>query len=269
MAKKKGEDQDFEEEPNFEDPEGFVDDVSDEELLGDFLKQKPCESDGVENVVVVDNIPVVGAARFPKLKGILEKIFKNAGTIVNVHYPKDEEDNTKGYAFIEYKNQESAEEAVKALNNYRLDKHYTLLVNRFSDFQKYSDIPKEWSPPEPQPYKVQNDLYNFLVEPEAQDQFCVVSETVPGSVQVQFCQNTQPEPTELLKRERFTDTYVKWSPKGTYIVTFHKQGVIIWGGSSFVKVNKFAHSGAQYVDISPCEQYLVTYGPNGKKVVVS
>ncbi|XP_035787167.1 eukaryotic translation initiation factor 3 subunit B [Anopheles albimanus] len=274
MAKKKGEnynsddDQEYSDEPNFDDPEGFVDDVTDEELLADFLKQKPCESDGVENVIVVDNIPVVAADRFPKLKGIMEKIFKNAGTIVNVYYPKDEEDNTKGYAFIEYKNAESAEEAVKTLNNYRLDKHYTLLVNRFSDFQKYSDIPKEWSPPEPQPYKVQNDLYNFLVEPDAQDHFCVVSETTPGSVQVQFCQNTQPEPTELLKRERFTDTYVKWSPKGTYIVTFHKQGVIIWGGSSFVKVNKFAHGSAQFVDISPCEQYLVTYGPNGQKIVI-
>lgn len=276
MAKKKGEnydsdggdDQDYDEEPNFDDPEGFVDDVADEELLGDFLKQKPCESDGVENVIVVDNIPVVGPARFSKLQGVLEKLFKTAGTIVNIHYPKDDEENTKGYAFIEFKNPEMAEEAVKAFNNYRLDKSHTLLVNLFSDFQKYSDIPKEWSPPEPQPYKMQNDLYTFMTEPDAQDQFCVIAESSPGAVQVQFWHNTQPEPVELLTRDRFTETYVKWSPLGTYIVTFHKQGVVIWGGSTFTKINKFPHSGTQYVDFSPCEQYLVTYGPNGQKIMI-
>lgn len=170
-------------------------------MLSDFLKQKPCESDGVENVIVVDNIPVVGPARFPKLQGVLEKLFKTAGTIVNIHYPKDEEENTRGYAFIEFKNPEMAEEAVKAFNNYRLDKSHTLLVNLFSDFQKYSDIPKEWSPPEPQPYKMQNDLYTFMTEPDAQDQFCVIAESSPGAVQVQFWQNTQPEPVELLTRD--------------------------------------------------------------------
>lgn len=51
-------------------------------------------------------------------------------------------------------------------------------------------------------------------------------------------------------------------------MTFHKQGVVIWGGSSFIKINKFAHPGTQYVDFSPCEQYLVTYGPNGQKIII-
>lgn len=149
----------------------------------------------------MDNIPVVGPARFPKLQGVLEKLFKNAGTIVNFYYPKDDEENTKGYAFVEFKNPEMAEEAVKTFNNYRMDKSHTLLVNLFSDFQKYSDIPKDWSPPEPQPYKMQNDLYNFMTEPDAQDQFCVIAESSPGAVQVQFWHNTQPEPVELLTRE--------------------------------------------------------------------
>lgn len=71
-------------------------------------------------------------------------------------------------------------------------------------------------------------------------------------------------------RERFTDTFVKWSPLGTYIVTFHKLGVIIWGAGSFTKLGKFPHAGTQFVDFSPCEQYLVTYGPNstGQKIII-
>lgn len=224
----------------------------------------------MENVVVVDNIPKVGPTRQDKLNSIIRKIFSTCGTIVNVEYPKDEEGNTKGFAFLEYKDSTSAEEAVKMLNNHRLDKAHTFSVNLFTDFSKYEHIPDEWEPPTPQPFKVQNDLYNFLSEADAHDQFCVVAETIPNSVQVQFWQNTQPELTELLTREKFTENFIKWSPNGTYIVTFHKQGVVLWGGTSFTKVNKFAHPSTQIVDFSPCEQYLVTYGPSpsGQKITI-
>lgn len=70
--------------------------------------------------------------------------------------------------------------------------------------------------------------------------------------------------------QRFTDTFVKWSPLGTYIVTFHKQGVALWGGVNFGKVNKFPQNGTQFVEFSPREQYLVTYGPTatGQKIVI-
>lgn len=277
MAKKKneefsdsGEESDFGEEPNFEDTEGFVDEVSDEELLGDLIRQRPCETDGMENVVVVDNIPKVAPARQEKLKTVIDKLFSTFGDIVNTYYPLDEDENTRGFAFLEYKNPESAEAAQKSMNNHRLDKSYTFAVNLFTDFVKFENVPEEWEPPTPQPYKVQNDLYNFLVEPDAYDQYCVAAETAPNSVQVQFWQNTLPEPTDLESRERFTDTFVKWSPLGTYIVTFHKPGVAIWGGSTYTKINKFPHPGTQFVDFSPCENYLVTYGPSpqGQKIII-
>lgn len=60
---------------DFSDPEGYVDDVDDETLMPDLLSRRPKESDGVDNVVVVDGIPVVGAERLEKLKGVLRKIF--------------------------------------------------------------------------------------------------------------------------------------------------------------------------------------------------
>uniref|UniRef100_A0A6B2E9L5 Eukaryotic translation initiation factor 3 subunit B n=1 Tax=Phlebotomus kandelakii TaxID=1109342 RepID=A0A6B2E9L5_9DIPT len=278
MAKKKsdeqstegGGDHEYGEEPNFDDPPGFVDDISDEELLADMLKQKPCATDGVESVIVVDNIPVVGPSRMEKLKSVIDKLFYAFGEVTNVFYPLDENGNTKGYVFLEYKNPENAEEAVKEMNNHRLDKNYTFAVNLFTDFSKYENIPKEWEAPKAQPYTVQSDLYNFMLEPDAYDQFCVAVETAPSSVQVQFWQNTLPEPTDVEKRDRFTDTFVKWSPQGTYIVTFHKPGVVLWGGSKFVKINKFPHAGTQFVDFSPCEQYLVTYGPTavGQKIII-
>lgn len=244
--------------------------ISLSDLLGDLLKQKPCETDGVECVVVVDNIPKVGPTRQEKLKTVIYKLFSTFGDIVSSFYPLDSEQNTKGYAFLEYKSSEKAEESVKALNNHRLDKNHTFAVNLFIDFQKYENNPENWEPPTPQPYKIQNDLYNFLLEPDANDQYCIAAETSPNSVQVQFWQNSLPEPTELETRKSFTDTFVKWSPLGTYIVTFHKQGVVLWGGSNYQKINKFPHPGTQFVDFSPCENYVVTYAPTpaGQKIII-
>ncbi|XP_037715892.1 eukaryotic translation initiation factor 3 subunit B [Drosophila subpulchrella] len=278
MAKKKSEehsgadanDSDYNEEPNFEDPPNFVDNISDEDLLGDMLAQRPSEADGVESVVVVDNIPKVEPVRLEKLKSVINKLFSHCGDIVNVVYPVDEEGKTKGYAFMEYKQASQAEEAVKKLNNHRLDKNHTFAVNLFTDFQKYENIPEKWEPPTVQTFKVQSDLYNFINDPDAYDQYCVAAETAPNCVQVGFWQNVLPEPFELETRERFTDTFVKWSPLGTYVVTFHKPGVAIWGGSSFQKIQKFPHPGTQFVEFSPCENYLVTYGPTptGQKIII-
>lgn len=154
----------------------------------------------MESVVVVDNIPKVAPARQEKLKSVIDKLFVAAGVIVNCYYPLDKEGNTKGFCFVEYKNPANAEEAVKLFNNHRLDKTHTFLVNLFTDFNKYSNIPEVWTPPEPQQYDEQNDLYSFITEPDACDQFCVVVDSGNLS-QVQFWQNTQPEPTELLKKD--------------------------------------------------------------------
>ena len=43
---------------DFSDPEDFVDDVDEAELMGELLRQKPKESDGVDNVLIIDGIPV-------------------------------------------------------------------------------------------------------------------------------------------------------------------------------------------------------------------
>lgn len=170
------------------------------ELLGDLLRKKPCETDGVESVIIVDNIPKVAPNREEKLKSVIDKLFRTCGEIVNDFYPKDKEGNTKGYCFLEYKNPTNAEEAVKLFNHHRLDKNHTFEVNLFTDFKKYSNIPDDWEPPTPQTYEPQHDLYSFMTEPDAYDQYCVTVDC--GNIsQVQFWQNTQPEPLELMKKD--------------------------------------------------------------------
>lgn len=64
---------------------------------------------------------------------------------------------------------------------------------------RYANIPDEWEPPTPLPYKVQTDLHSFLLDNDAYDQFSVVCSSEMG-MQVQIWQNSQPDPTELENR---------------------------------------------------------------------
>ena len=71
-----------------------------------------------------------------------------------------------------------------------------------------------------------------------------------------------PEAGNVDVRERWTESYVKWSPQGSYFATFHSKGIALWGGPGFQKIARLAHPGVQFVDFSPCEKYIVTFSPN-------
>lgn len=244
--------------PSFSDPEDFEDDITDEELLGDILQERPAEADGVESVIVVDNIPQVGSERIEKLRNVLQKIYSQFGEISTEFIPVDENGKTKGYMFLEYKNPQSAQDAVKATNGHKLDRQHTFAVNLFTDFQKYESIPDEAKPPQPQPYVDHGNLRQWLQDPDCYDQYSVI---YCGGERVAVFLNSNPEPTIVKDRERWTDNLVMWSPLGTYFATFHQQGIALWGGEDFSQIMKFGHFGVKFIDFSPCENYLVTLSP--------
>merc|ERR1719412_2714465 len=246
------------EEPDFSDSEDFVDDITDDELLGDLLRQKPKETDGVESVIVVDGVPVVGGDRVEKLKNVIRKIYGKFGKLVNEHYPMNEDGTTKGYIFLEFNHHSNALEAVKSTNNYKLDKQHTFTVNLFSDFDKYLNISEEWEPPKVQPYKDQGNLRLWLQEPDGCDQYAMIHK---GGEEVTVFSNTAPDAVEVQSRARWTETYVKWSPLGTYLATFHTRGIALWGGDDFHQITKFSHPDVEFIEFSPCERYIVTFSP--------
>merc|ERR1719310_1756183 len=270
MARKKNlaeegseEDYDYGEEPDFTDPEGWVDDISDEELMPDIMKMRPKETDGVESVIVVDGVPVVGGERVEKLKNVIRKIYSKFGKLVNEHYPLEADGNTKGYIFLEFTNHANAMEAVKSTNNYKLDKQHTFTVNLFSDFDKYLNIADDWEPPKVQPYKDQGNLRAWLQESDACDQYAMIHK---GGEEVTVFSNATPDPVEVQTRARWTETYVKWSPLGTYLATFHTRGIALWGGDDFHQITKFSHPDVEFIEFSPCEKYIVTFSPKTSNV---
>ena len=67
------------------------------DLLPDILEQRPKESDSLDTVIIVDNVPVVGPDRLEKLKSIIRKVFSKFGNVVNEFYP-EQDGKTKGLA---------------------------------------------------------------------------------------------------------------------------------------------------------------------------
>lgn len=62
---------------------------------------------------------------------------------------------------------------------------------------RYEDVPDEWEPPKPQPYMEQGNLHYYTLDPDAYDQYYIVTD---GGNNVQIWQNAAPDPTMLEER---------------------------------------------------------------------
>ncbi|XP_062602695.1 eukaryotic translation initiation factor 3 subunit B-like [Saccostrea cucullata] len=102
------------------------------------------------------------------------------------------------------------------------------------------------------------NLRYFLQDPDCFDQFSVIYD---GGERTAIFRNTTREPVLVEERARWTETYIRWSPQGTYLATFHAKGIALWGGEKFEQIMRFSHPGVQLIDFSPCERYMVTFSP--------
>ena len=109
--------------------------------------------------------------------------------------------------------------------------------------------------PRKQEYTDRGNLHYWLLEPDCYDQYSVLYEA--GETTAVFL-NSMPEPTKLQERKLWTEQSLQWSPLGTYLATFHKKGIALWGGENFTQKARFAHDNANLIDFSPCEKYIVT-----------
>lgn len=258
---------------DYSDPEDFIDDVSDEELLKEDLQTKPAHPDrGMmgDCLVVVDNVPQVEDSKVEKLKAVLTSRFKGYGPVTVTIHRHSGAEKTSGMAFLEYTDPQHASKAVKERNNFKLDQRHTLKVNLFTDSQKYNNQCQNWTQPEKQQYKDMGNIRYYLEEPDCNDQFVSVymcKDTQGQDIEVTaIFLNTATEPILLEKRERWTEKYTRWSPKGAYLATIHQKGVALWGGPQYKKQARFMHLNVSFIDFSPCETYLVTFtvgNPNG------
>ncbi|KAG9512934.1 translation initiation factor eIF-3b, partial [Aureobasidium melanogenum] len=217
--------------------------------------------EGLDSFVVVDGLPKVPEESKGKLiKFILRKLTTAGKTSEDlVLMPISDETNmTEGYAFVEYESPAQAQAAVKALNGTPLDKKHTMAVNKLTDIERFGRegrIDEDYSPPEVEPFQEKEHLRWWLGDNDGRDQFVMYRGDSVGV----FWNERDEQPDSIVDRAHWTESFVQWSPKGTYLTSMHAQGVQLWGGKSWSRQKRFAHPGVNLVDFSPDEKYLTTW----------
>ncbi|KAL4763487.1 translation initiation factor eIF3 core subunit b [Aspergillus foveolatus] len=216
--------------------------------------------EGLDTFVVIDGLPVVPEENRQKLiKFLLRKLNTVGHTSEDaVFMPLNEKNMSEGFAFVEYETAEQAVAAVKQLHGTPLDKKHTLLVNKLMDIERYGRegrIDEEYKPPTIEPFTEKEHLRSWLGDPNARDQFALYRGDKVGV----FWNNKSNPPENVVDRAHWTQLFVQWSPKGTYLASVHPQGVQLWGGPTFSKQKQFPHPFVSLIEFSPGESYLTTW----------
>lgn len=257
-------------EPSFEDGEDFIDEISNEELMPDFMARAPREADGIENVVIISNIPKT--AKVQKLKEKLAKMWaEKVGIPITAEFPTEDVDGTvmtKGYCFLEFEDEETALKAADELNEHKFDKKHIFSANLFTDFEKFERTADEWIEPTRKPFEDLGDLLQHNQEPDAFDQFVV---TYEDGRMTQAFSNKRPEVESLFERKGWSQRGIDFSQTGKYVATYHEQGIALWvytphldgrteskAKGVWSRSHRFKHDSVDNLQFSPNEKYIVT-----------
>ncbi|KAF1950666.1 eukaryotic translation initiation factor-like protein 3 subunit B [Byssothecium circinans] len=216
--------------------------------------------EGLDSFVVVDGLPVVPEESKSKLVKFILRKLNTVGKVKEdgVHMPVGDDGKTEGYAFVEYNAPSEAIAATKQLNLTALDKKHTMLVNKLTDIDRYGRegrIEEEYTPPTIEPFQQTEHLRSWLGDPEGRDQMVMFRGDKVGV----FWNNKEDPPEPVVDRDNWTESFVQWSPQGTFLTSIHAQGVQLWGGKQWTRQKRFAHPGVNLVDFSPGEKYFTTW----------
>lgn len=149
---------------------------------------------------------------------------------------------------------------MRQLNFTALDKKNTMRVNKLTDIDRYGRegrIDEKYTPPMIEEFQEKEHLRSFMADPSGRgrDQFVMFRGETVGV----FWNNEKDQPENVVDRQQWTETFVQWSPQGTYLTSVHAQGVLLWGGASWSRLRRFPHPFVNLVAFSPNEKYLVTW----------
>ncbi|KAI0737736.1 translation initiation factor eIF-3b [Daedaleopsis nitida] len=215
--------------------------------------------EGLDNILIVDGVPVIDKSKLEKLLQKISKDFSRKGCPIkpeNMTVPwNDSNGKSKGFLFMEFKNADDASRALTMMNGHPFDAKHVFFINRFTDFERYLKLDETYVEPEPEEYVPKEHLRAWLGDPLGRDQYA----TYRGD-EVEIHWQGKPSQCEVsYSKTNWTDLYLSWSPMGTYFATLHRQGVRLWGGPSWEPQQRFAHPLVKLIDFSPNEQYLVTW----------
>ena len=223
------------------------------------FEAEPQVDTSFKHAIIVDGLPIVPEAKKDKLMNVVRKFFSQVGTIIEggLEMPM-ENDSSLGFAFVEFATDAEAKMAIQKANGYKLDKSHTFVVNSFEDHAKYMAVPEEEQEFQPQPFQPRENLLDWLGDRGARDQYLV---RYGDETEIWWNTPGKPNQEPAYAKRNWSDALVRFSPRGTYLATFHRLGIMLWGGPSWKRLLKINHGGVKLIDFSPCENYLVTWSP--------
>jgi len=161
---------------------------------------------------------------------------------------------------VEYSSPGEAAAAVRSLDRLPLDKRHTIRVNKLTDIDRYGRegrIDDEYHPPRIEEFTPKDHLRSFMADPSGRgrDQLVMYRGDNVGV----FWNNEKDKPENIVDRANWTESFVQWSPLGTYLTSVHMQGIQLWGGPKWDRLGRFPHPFVNLVAFSPLENYLVTW----------
>ncbi|CCD23029.1 translation initiation factor eIF3 core subunit b NDAI_0A08760 [Naumovozyma dairenensis CBS 421] len=232
-----------------------VDDID----FSDLEKEYSFDDDfNFDQYVVVNGAPVIPESKVPVLQKALTGLFSKAGKVVNMEFPIDSETKkTKGFLFVECGSVDDAKKILKSFNGKRLDLKHRLFIYTMKDVEKYNSdkFETEFKEPHIPEFVSSTSLKSWLLDEEVRDQFVIQRDNITTVAWNSMFHGFE----EVETRNNWSTNYVRFSPKGTYLFSYHVQGVTAWGGPHFDRLRRFYHPNVRTSSVSPNEKYLVTF----------
>lgn len=240
-----------------------VDDVDFTDLEEEYDVQDEFNFD---HYIVVTGAPVIPASKVPVLQKALNGLFSKAGKIVDMEFPIDETTKkSKGFLFVECASSTDATKIIKAFHGKRLDLKHRLYIYTMKDVEKYNsgNFNTTFEEPEVPNVVESGSLKWWLQDQENRDQFILQKDDLTTVFWNSAVAKTD---TVVESRNNWSSNYVRWSPKGTYLFSYHDQGACAWGGPNFDRLMRFYHPQVRISSVSPNERFLVTFSADPIKV---
>ena len=209
-------------------------------------------------MIVVDNLPQIPEAKFAKLLNVLTKIFSQIGEVREggLLMPQDEATKTSlGYALSSLRrNSKRRVRWNKRMGTSSISRTSSRCAS-LTTLKSTKRCQMNTARRRPKRSDGEKNTQAWMMDQRGRDQFVC---RFGDETQIFWNDPQTKKGEDVYTRTHWTESYVQWSPKGSFLATVHRQGVALWGGDSFGRIAKFGHNGVQFIEFSPCERFLAT-----------
>ena len=224
------------------------------------------------NAIVVDNLPNAPFEKITKMKEILLKIYVQIDdtlTVESMYMPVDEQTrSTLGFCFIICADMQTAKNCIERTNGQMFGKKNQMRVCPYKELLRLGELDEEYAGFSAPKFNPRPDPTEWLTDAQSRDQF-VIRHGIDTMIHFgPMANDEEPECAYDGARQKadkgcWCQSYVQWSPNGTFLATFHKPGVLLWGGQDFHECRRLIHDSVAEIAFSPCENYIITYRDGG------